>query len=83
MSKTLHIPNEEAKNGITVTYTKSSNTIFISGWYDNCTAIEGRKYKLDQFLLELGIADDDITRTLSKVTVSGYKRNKPCQIKKM
>lgn len=82
MPKSIYIPDKNAREGIVITYTPSSNTLYISGWYDSCVGIEGHKYELNKFLSELGISDENIAKTMSKVIVSGYTRKKSWRTKK-
>lgn len=54
----------EHHSGIMVSYTKSTNKIYISGWYDSFVGIEGKEWDLADFLNELGITKKIIDKTL-------------------
>ena len=55
MPKTLCIPRDAGRSGISVTYTKSRNVISVSGYYDSCVGIDGESFALYEFfeLLEI------------------------------
>jgi len=48
----------DVESGISITYTKSRKTLYISGWYDHCVGIEGEEIPLGEFMARLGIGKE-------------------------
>ena len=59
MPKTIYIPQNATHSGVSITYTKSSKQISISGWYDSIVGIQGDSVSLGEFLDMLGITEKD------------------------
>lgn len=57
--KKLYLPEDAMHDGIDITYTKSTNTLRIGGWYDGCVGISGGELHLADFFSKLGIAEKD------------------------
>ena len=57
MPKSLRFSKSYANSGIEVEFTKSTQMIYVCGWYDSCVGIEGTSLSLKDFLGGLGITD--------------------------
>ncbi len=58
-AKTLYISNSNNSNGVDITWTKSRQTLYISGWYDSFVGIQGEEFTLKDFFEKLGITEKD------------------------
>jgi len=56
MPKTLFIGGGYS-SGVDITWTKTTQNIYIGGWYDGCVGIEGKSFSLKEFFDELGITE--------------------------
>jgi hypothetical protein len=60
-SKILYIsdekinPEHNGSSGIDITYIKSRDTLWISGWFDSCVGLGGVEITVDKFCELLGI----------------------------
>ncbi len=52
------------RSGIEITYTKTRKSLYVFGWYDTCTGIEGGEISLEHFLDRLGIPTKDLEAVL-------------------
>ena len=68
MPKKIYIPENAKYDGINVEWTKSTGTLYISGWYDGCVGISGEKIKLEDFFSRLGITEKDCRKALARLT---------------
>jgi len=59
MSKVLYVPEKAARSGIAVEWTKSSQSLYIHGWYDSLVGLEGQRFTLHDFLQALEITEKD------------------------
>lgn len=62
MSK-LYLPKsatDASRTGINITYTKSTNTLNIGGWYDSIVGIESTRMTLGEFFKALNIPKKNI-----------------------
>ena len=59
MPKTIYIPQNATHSGVSITYTKSSKQISISGWYDGFVGIQGESMSLGELLSRLEITEKD------------------------
>lgn len=67
MPKTIYIPRDATSSGISVEWTKSSDKLYISGWYDGCVGIEGQEFSLAAFLLKLGIGEKEVSKSFKRL----------------
>jgi hypothetical protein len=58
-AKTAYFPENSDRSGIDITFTKSRNHIYISGWYDTNVGIESTGLTLKEFFDKLGITELD------------------------
>ncbi len=54
----MDITSPWGSSGISVVYTKTSQQLRISGWFDSIVGIEGRTIELREFFDALGITED-------------------------
>lgn len=66
MPKTAYFPKDATRAGIDITYTKRSNTLSVSGWYDSMVGIEPTTIGPKEFFDSLGITEADIKRAFKK-----------------
>ena len=74
MPKTIFLPIEKKlgsdRAGISVTYTKNSKILSISGWYDTNVGIEGDYLTLAEFFDKLGITEKDCEKAFFDIAIS-------------
>ena len=71
MSKTLYLPRADiasSNSGIGITWTKTTQRIAISGWYDGCVGIGGESLSLREFFDALGITEKDCAKAWKEKT---------------
>jgi hypothetical protein len=56
MPKTVYAPENADRSGVSIDYYKTRRRIEVSGWYDSHVGIEGRSFRLGEFLTRLGIS---------------------------
>lgn len=66
MPKTIYLPEDAQYSGIDITWTKTSQCISISGWYDGCVGISGETMTLREFFDKLGITEKDCQKAFKK-----------------
>lgn len=59
MPKTIYIPRYAKFSGINITWTPSTRSLYISGWYDTIVGIPGESMTLREFFDALGITEKD------------------------
>jgi hypothetical protein len=57
----------DGRSGVSVGYTKSTQSVSVGGWYDGCCGIEGGVVGLGDFLRELGIDEKAVRKALKNV----------------
>jgi hypothetical protein len=76
MPKTIYLTNDDADNGINITWTPSRQQLYISGWFDSFVGIEGKSMFLIDFFTELGITEKDCIKAFkSKNKTQNMKGN--------
>lgn len=54
------------RSGIAIAWTRTSQKISVSGWYDSCVGIEGQDFSLREFLDALGITKRDCEKSFKE-----------------
>lgn len=62
MPKTIYLPKDARHEGIDITYTKSTQRLYIGGWFDSMVGISGGSMTLREFFDSLGITEKDIKK---------------------
>jgi hypothetical protein len=68
MPKTVYFPisdDQRRNSGIDITWTKSRQSLWISGWYDSFVGIEGQSVSLREFFDLLGITEKDCRKAFA------------------
>lgn len=66
MSKTLYVGKGD-RSGISITFTKKTGNLDISGWYDTFVGIEGESIHLKEFFTALGVTKKDCERAFHDI----------------
>jgi hypothetical protein len=74
MPKTIYLTGDDDSylstcSGIDITWTKSTQRLYIGGWYDGCVGIESKSLTLKEFFDKLGITEKDIKKALKKINI--------------
>lgn len=64
MPKTIYFPENATSSGVDVTWTKTSGTLSIGGWYDDFVGIEHESIYLCDFFKKLGIGEKELKRAI-------------------
>lgn len=64
MPKTIYFGDDSS--GIDVTWTKSTQRIYISGWFDGFVGIQGESLTLKEFFDRLEITEKDVKKVFKK-----------------
>ena len=59
MKEVYFCPDYSDRQGISVSFTKSTQRLSISGWYDSTVGIEGAQMTLREFFDRVGINEKD------------------------
>jgi hypothetical protein len=62
MPKTIYIPEDADRSGIDISYVKSTQRLFIGGWYNSCVGMTSGTFTLHEFLTKLGITEKEILK---------------------
>jgi hypothetical protein len=65
MPKTLYVSKYDGE-GIDITFTRSTQTLRIGGWYDSMVGIAPTTMTLEEFFKQLGITEADCKKAWSK-----------------
>ena len=72
--KKLFLPEDADHSGIDISYTKSTNTLRIGGWYDGFVGISGGEMHLAEFFSKLGITEKDCKQAFSLLNVEEFNK---------
>jgi hypothetical protein len=65
--KTIYLPKEDSsRSGVDITWTPSTQSLSIGGWYDGCVGIESTKLTLIEFFNSLGITEKDCVKSFKE-----------------
>jgi hypothetical protein len=53
-------------DGISIQYTRSTQSVFVSGWYDGFVGIGGECVDLKEFLTRIGITKKDVLKVFAE-----------------
>lgn len=67
MPITVYFPSDAERSGIDITYTKSTQKLSISGWYDGCVGIEGEVIDLAAFFIAFKITEKDCAKAFREI----------------
>jgi hypothetical protein len=62
MKEVYFCPRYTDRQGISVSFTKKTSRIKISGWYDSMVGIEGEEMSLYEFFSRVGVSELDCLR---------------------
>lgn len=66
MPRDLFLPFDATHSGIQLTWTKSSQTLRIGGWYDDFVGIQHTNLSLADFFKYLGITEKDCRKAFKE-----------------
>lgn len=68
MPTKFYVPKDARSSGMSVTFTKSTQKIYISGWYDTIVGIQGETMTLKELFDKLGITEKDCQKAFKQTT---------------
>lgn len=67
MRKTIYLTPNGRREGIDITYIKSSQKLSIGGWFDSIVGIQSTPIELFRFFEQLGITEKDCKKAFEKL----------------
>jgi len=77
MPNKIYLPAGDSgeSSGISISWTQSTECLYISGWYDSFVGIEGTSMTLQELIDKLGIKDKTIKKLKGRCDVKKNKKD--------